>query len=361
MPRLGARAGSPRGSIRGAVRDLRGRARQPRAAAASRSWTCAPPAGFAGTEPEPRAGLRGGHIPGSRNLPFHELVAPGRDAAPGRCAPRAGSAAAGVDPSAADRRHLRLGHQRLRPHPRAPRARPRHRGALRRLVDRMGRAAGHAGGDGTGVTRRSRGPPRTPRRARARLHGAVPAAVRGGRACSPRSWRVRAASASDWKQAGFLAIFMLTFGGVGIGGIAAVFAGRRQLEEGQAREARQSGRAVALARGLGLAPDRRRVAHADVVRVGLRGAVEPGQPSERGSRRARGAQRGEPCRIDRAAVSAGRRGPARLGRARHASLPALRCVAVRAGHAAGRRWATRSRAPCATPAGLRPPRDSRWR
>jgi thiosulfate/3-mercaptopyruvate sulfurtransferase len=29
---------------------------------------------FAGTEAEPRAGLRGGHIPGSRNLPFDELV-----------------------------------------------------------------------------------------------------------------------------------------------------------------------------------------------------------------------------------------------------------------------------------------------
>ncbi|PKP69158.1 MAG: 3-mercaptopyruvate sulfurtransferase [Alphaproteobacteria bacterium HGW-Alphaproteobacteria-4] len=30
---------------------------------------------FAGVEPEPRAGLRGGHIPGSKNLPFTELLA----------------------------------------------------------------------------------------------------------------------------------------------------------------------------------------------------------------------------------------------------------------------------------------------
>ncbi|HEX3157753.1 MAG TPA: rhodanese-like domain-containing protein [Gemmatimonadaceae bacterium] len=31
---------------------------------------------FAGTEPEPRPGLRGGHVPGSANLPFGELVDP---------------------------------------------------------------------------------------------------------------------------------------------------------------------------------------------------------------------------------------------------------------------------------------------
>jgi len=29
---------------------------------------------FAGTEPEPRAGLRGGHIPGSLNLPYGDLL-----------------------------------------------------------------------------------------------------------------------------------------------------------------------------------------------------------------------------------------------------------------------------------------------
>lgn len=35
------------------------------------------PAGrFAGTEPEPRAGLRGGHMPGSRNIPYSDLVDP---------------------------------------------------------------------------------------------------------------------------------------------------------------------------------------------------------------------------------------------------------------------------------------------
>jgi thiosulfate/3-mercaptopyruvate sulfurtransferase len=32
---------------------------------------------FAGTEPEPRPGLRGGHIPGSLNLPYQELVGEG--------------------------------------------------------------------------------------------------------------------------------------------------------------------------------------------------------------------------------------------------------------------------------------------
>jgi hypothetical protein len=40
---------------------------------------------------------------------------------------------------------------------------------------------------------------------------------------------VRAASQSKWSEAGFFAIFALTFGGLGFGGIAAALAGRRKL------------------------------------------------------------------------------------------------------------------------------------
>lgn len=57
------------------------------------------PAGrFAATAPEPRAGLRGGHIPGSRSLPYGDLVAPdGTLLAPETL--RGRLAAAGVDPA----------------------------------------------------------------------------------------------------------------------------------------------------------------------------------------------------------------------------------------------------------------------
>ncbi|HEV8357553.1 MAG TPA: 3-mercaptopyruvate sulfurtransferase [Gemmatimonadales bacterium] len=51
---------------------------------------------FRGEEPEPRPGLRGGHIPGSRNLPFDELVdAEGKLLCPDEL--RRGYRAAGVD------------------------------------------------------------------------------------------------------------------------------------------------------------------------------------------------------------------------------------------------------------------------
>lgn len=51
---------------------------------------------FEGTVPEPRAGLRSGHIPGSRNLPFTALVEGGALRAP--AAIRAAFEAAGIDP-----------------------------------------------------------------------------------------------------------------------------------------------------------------------------------------------------------------------------------------------------------------------
>lgn len=51
---------------------------------------------FRGEEPEPREGLRGGHIPGSKNLPFTELLnADGTMKSPEQC--RALFEAAGVD------------------------------------------------------------------------------------------------------------------------------------------------------------------------------------------------------------------------------------------------------------------------
>jgi hypothetical protein len=48
---------------------------------------------------------------------------------------------------------------------------------------------------------------------------------------------IRAARSGDWANAGFLTIFVLVFGGVGFGGIAAVLAGRRKVEAAAAREA----------------------------------------------------------------------------------------------------------------------------
>jgi len=50
--------------------------------------------------PEPRAGLRGGHVPGSRNLPYNELLANGETLLP-PAALRARFAAAGVGPATA--------------------------------------------------------------------------------------------------------------------------------------------------------------------------------------------------------------------------------------------------------------------
>jgi len=50
---------------------------------------------FAGSEPEPRAGLRSGHMPGALNVPFPEIIDNGRLAAPDKIA--TAFAAHGVD------------------------------------------------------------------------------------------------------------------------------------------------------------------------------------------------------------------------------------------------------------------------
>ncbi len=58
------------------------------------------PAGrFEGTEPEPRAGLRPGHVPGSRNVPYEALVDPATGLAIGDRAMARLLAGAGVDPA----------------------------------------------------------------------------------------------------------------------------------------------------------------------------------------------------------------------------------------------------------------------
>jgi thiosulfate/3-mercaptopyruvate sulfurtransferase len=53
---------------------------------------------FAGTDPEPRAGLRGGHVPGSLNLPYDQLVGEDGTVLPPESLRRR-IAAAGIDPS----------------------------------------------------------------------------------------------------------------------------------------------------------------------------------------------------------------------------------------------------------------------
>jgi thiosulfate/3-mercaptopyruvate sulfurtransferase len=52
---------------------------------------------FEGTEPEPRAGLRGGHIPGTRSVPFADLVDPATKTMIDAAAIEARFRAAGVD------------------------------------------------------------------------------------------------------------------------------------------------------------------------------------------------------------------------------------------------------------------------
>ncbi len=54
---------------------------------------------FRATDPEPRAGLRGGHIPGSCNLPYNQLVSPADQTVLPAAELRAKFQVAGIDPA----------------------------------------------------------------------------------------------------------------------------------------------------------------------------------------------------------------------------------------------------------------------
>src|SRR5690348_13547129 len=104
----------------------------------------------------------------------------------------------------------------------------------------MGRTRGHAGGDGPGVsapgglTRRS-----APTSATTAVGCVVlflfPFAAVG---VVTTVFALAAVRDRDWARAGLLAIFALSFGGVGIGGITLALRGRRRVEDALAREAR---------------------------------------------------------------------------------------------------------------------------
>ncbi len=102
------------------------------------------PARFRGDEPEPRPGLRSGHVPGSKNVHYATLLNPDgtmKDEA----GLRAAFAAAGVDVTAAGDHHLRLGDLGGDPQSRAGAAGQPPARALRRVLGGVGRLSGPQG------------------------------------------------------------------------------------------------------------------------------------------------------------------------------------------------------------------------
>ena len=139
--RLARRAGSPPGST--APRSgTSTRCARTRAPARSRWWTCARRAGSPAPSPSRAPAFGAATSPAAGTCRITTLVAADGTLLPAGRAPPA-ARGGGHRPHAAHRRHLRLGHQRLHPHPRAPPARPRPGGAVRRLVDRVGRTRRH--------------------------------------------------------------------------------------------------------------------------------------------------------------------------------------------------------------------------
>ena len=69
---------------------------------------------FRGEAPEPRAGLRSGHMPGAFNLPYNDLLDPKTGTMLPAAEIKARIAASGIDPAEEGDRELRLGRHRLR-------------------------------------------------------------------------------------------------------------------------------------------------------------------------------------------------------------------------------------------------------
>ena len=110
---------------------------------------------FRGEAPEPRAGLKSGHMPGSLNLPFSEVVEHGRLKPPDSSEDDLRGACG--RPRQADHHDLRLRRQRGDPGAGGRGSRRQDRGPLRRLVGRMGRARRLPGGDRPCLTSSGRG------------------------------------------------------------------------------------------------------------------------------------------------------------------------------------------------------------
>ena len=104
---------------------------------------------FRGDAPEPREGLRSGHMPGSLNLPFVDIVEHGRLKSPE--ALKETFADAQDRSHEADHHHLRVGGQRGDPGARGRGGRRQGRGPLRRLMGGMGRARRLPGRDRAGL------------------------------------------------------------------------------------------------------------------------------------------------------------------------------------------------------------------
>ena len=100
---------------------------------------------FRGEAPEPREGMRPGHMPGAKNVPVTELIEDGRLIAPEKIKEK--FAAGGVDLDKPVITSCGSGVTAATLVVRARRHRQGAEGALRRLLDRMGRTAGSAGRD----------------------------------------------------------------------------------------------------------------------------------------------------------------------------------------------------------------------